>query len=374
MNTFKKIDCFAFGLAIFAMFFGAGNIIFPLVIGQGALDKTPWELLGFLFTAVAIPFIGLLAMFRYKGKITLFFSRLGKIPGLIVACLVISLLGPFGAAPRCIALMHSTLSLSFPALPQVFFSIGICALIFLFSFRENRLIKVLGYILSPLMVALLIFIIIKGFLLAPEVGLNSINQSNAFHFWNGLTAGYNTMDLLAAFFFAPIVISSLGDTGKVQNLNRFILLASLIGAFLLALVYTGFSYLAYFYAPHLSGVASDQFLGAIAIQILGPRAGVFIGLLVAFACLTTAIALIAAFTSFIEKEIMKEKVGYVPILIVSLLITCGVATLEFQGIARLLSPVLQVFYPALILLSFYNLMKPSLNFPLKTTTTKVDVK
>lgn len=360
MNTLKKFDCFAFGLAIFSMFFGAGNIIFPLALGQITLDKTAWGLSGFLLTAVAMPFIGLLAMFRCHGKIKPFFSRLGKIPGLVLATLVISLLGPFGATPRCIALMHSTLSLSFSDIPLILFSMGTCGIIFLFSFRENRLIKLLGYVLSPLMIAFLIFIIIKGFIWAPEAVLVSANLSNISHFWKGLTEGYNTMDLLAAFFFAPIVISSLATSEKDQNLNRFVLIASAIGATLLALVYMGFCYLAYLYAPQLAGVANDQLLGAIAIKILGPYAGIIVGLTVTFACLTTAIALIAAFASFVEKEILREKVGYIPILIVSLLITFAVTTLEFQGIARLLNPILEVCYPALILLTLYNLFQPSL--------------
>lgn len=356
MNTLKKMDYFAFGLAIFAMFFGAGNIIFPLALGQIALDKTPWGLSGFVLTAVAMPFMGLLAMFRYQGKIRCFFSPLGRIPGLALATLVISLLGPFGAAPRCIALTHSTLSLSFPDLPLPLFSIGACGLIFLFSYRENRLLKLLGYILSPLMVALLIFIVIKGFIDAPEATLVSANLSSISHFWNGLTEGYNTMDLLAAFFFAPVVISSLGNSKKDQDLSRFVLIASAIGAFLLAAVYIGFCYLAYLYAPLLAGIPNDQLLGAIAIKILGPYAGIIVGLTVTFACLTTAIALIAAFANFVEKEILREKVGYIPILIGSLLMTFAVTTLEFQGIARLLNPVLEVCYPALILLTFYNLI------------------
>lgn len=361
MNTLKKFDCFAFGLAIFAMFFGAGNIIFPLALGQTALDKTPWGLSGLLLTAVVMPFIGLLAMFRYQGQVRLFFSRLGKIPGLVIATLIISLLGPFGAAPRCIALAHSTLSLSFPSIPLMLFSISTCALIFLFSYRENRLLKLLGYVLSPLKITLLVLVIIKGFMEAPEATLVSTNLSEISHFWNGLTEGYNTMDLLAAFFFAPIVISSLGTQEKNKNLNHFVLIASVVGASLLALIYIGFCYLAYFYAPQLAGIPNDKILGTIALKILGPYAGLVVSLTVTFACLTTAIALIAAFASFIQKEILREKIGYVPILIISLLMTFAVTTLEFQGIARLLNPVLEVCYPALILLTFYNLFKPSLN-------------
>jgi len=361
MNLLKKFDCLAFGLAIFAMFFGAGNIIFPLALGQTALDKSPWGLSGFLLTAVAVPFMGLLAILRYKGNIQLFFSRLGKIPGFIIATFVVCLIGPFGGAPRCIALMHSTLSLSFPGLPLLLFSISTCGLIFLFTFKESRSIKLLGYVLSPLMIILLTLIVIKGFIGAPETLLASTNLSNISHVWKGLREGYNTMDLLATFFFAQIVISSLGNSEKDQNLNRFVFMASVIGASVLALVYIAFCYLAYLYAPQLAGITNDQLLGAIAIKILGANAGIIVGLTVTFACLTTAIALIAAFATYFKKEIFREKVGYVPILIVSLLVTFAITTLEFKGIARLLNPVLEVFYPVLILLTFYNLFKPTLN-------------
>ena len=225
----------------------------------------------------------------------------------------------------------------------------------------DRLLKLLGYVLSPLKITLLVLVIIKGFMEAPEATLASTNLSEISHFWNGLTEGYNTMDLLAAFFFAPIVISSLGTQEKNKNLNRFVLIASVIGASLLALIYIGFCYLAYFYAPQLTGIPNDKILGTIALKILGPYAGLVVSLTVTFACLTTAIALIAAFASFIQKEILREKIGYVPILISSLLMTFAVTTLEFQGIARLLNPVLEICYPVLILLTFYNLFKPSLN-------------
>jgi branched-chain amino acid:cation transporter, LIVCS family len=358
MNTFKKFDCFAAGLAIFAMFFGAGNIIFPLALGQTALDKTPWGLSGLLLTAVAMPFIGLLAMFRYQGKVQLFFSRLGKIPGLILASLIIFLLGPFGAAPRCLALAHSTLSLSFPDIPLVLFSAIACLCILLFTYRENRLLKLLGYCLSPLKITLLVLVIIKGFIEAPEATLQSTNLSHISHFWNGLTDGYNTMDLLAAFFFAPIVISSMRSSSGEENSSRFVFIASAIGAFLLAMVYTGFCYLAYLYASQLEGIPNEQLLGAIAIKILGSYAGLIVGLTVTFACLTTAIALIAAFARFMEKEVLKERFGYMPILIISLLMTFAVTTLEFQGIARFLNPILEICYPALIVLTFYNLLMP----------------
>ncbi len=356
MNTLKKIDCFTAGLAIFAMFFGAGNIIFPLALGKYALNQTPWALSGLLLTAVAMPFAGLLAMLRYRGQIRLFFGRFGKIPGLLIASLTIALLGPFGAAPRCITLAYSTLSLSLPGIPLILFSGIACSLILCFVYRENRLLQLLGYVLSPFKIILLIWIIIKGFMEVPETTLVSLNPAEISHFWHGLTEGYNTMDLLAAFFFAPIIISSLNRPEK--DFNRFVLKASAIGAFLLASIYVGFCYLAYFYASELQDIPSDGLLGAIAIKVLGQHAGLIVSLTVVIACLSTAIALIAAFANFMEKEILKGKIGHVPILIVSLLMTFAVTTLKFQGIAHFLNPILQLCYPALILLTFYNLLMP----------------
>ncbi len=358
MTTLKKIDYFTAGLAIFAMFFGAGNIIFPLALGQHALDKTPWALSGLLLTGVAMPFAGLLAMFQYGGHLRLFFGRFGKIPGFCIASLTIALLGPFGAAPRCIALAYSTISTSLPEIPLILFSSIACVLIFLFAYRENRLLKLIGYFLSPFKVTLLVLIIVKGFIEAPEVALVCANTSEISHFWHGLTEGYNTMDLLAAFFFAPIIISSLDRPEKDKDFNHFVLKASAVGAFLLAIIYVGFCYLAYIYAPELEGIPNDRLLGAIAIKILGQHAGLIVSLTVTVACLTTAIALIAAFTSFMQKEVCREKVGHVPILIISLLMTFALTTLEFQGIARFLNPILEICYPSLILLTFYNLAMP----------------
>ena len=359
MKPLKKMDCFTAGLAIFAMFFGAGNIIFPLALGQYALDKTPWALLGLLLTAVAMPFAGLLAMFRYRGHIRLFFGRFGKISGFCIASLTIALLGPFGAAPRCIILAYSTISTSLRGIPLILFSAVSCALIFFFAYRENRLLKLLGYVLSPFKVTLLILIIVKGFMDAQEATFVSVNTSEVSYFWHGLTEGYNTMDLLAAFFFAPIILSSLGRPENDKDFNRFVLKASAVGAFLLAIIYVGFCYLAYLYAPMLKDIPNDRLLGAIAIKILGQHAGLIVSLTVTVACLTTAIALIAAFTSFMQKEVFRERVGYVPILIGSLLMTFALTTLEFQGIARFLNPVLEICYPALILLTFYNLLMPA---------------
>jgi branched-chain amino acid:cation transporter, LIVCS family len=360
MPKTKFFDLLATGLAIFAMFFGAGNIIFPLVLGQQLVAQLPLAILGLLLTAVLIPFSGLLTMFFYHGNIRAFFGRLGEKKGLCLALCVISLLGPFGSTPRCIALALSTFRLSFADLNPYLFNAIACLCLFIMSYKKQRLLAILGYFLTPILVVLLAFIIVKGFWAAPLS--NSIMESHPTldSLWIGLKEGYNTMDLLAAFFFAPVILSAAQL--KIEKLNsgerfQFILKASAIGAGLLSLVYICFYYLAASYASSLQGLPADQLLGRIALHILGPYAGLVVCLTVVLACLTTAIALITAFSGFIHREIFKEKSHETIVLLGSVLITYGMACFEFQGISKFLGPILEVSYPVLILLTAYNLIE-----------------
>ena len=101
------------GFAMFSMFFGAGNITFPLIIGQTVEDGLVWALLGLILTAVLIPFSGLMSITLFEGDYESFFSRIGRIPGMSVIIMLICLIGPFGGIPRCITLTYSTLKVYF---------------------------------------------------------------------------------------------------------------------------------------------------------------------------------------------------------------------------------------------------------------------
>src|SRR3984893_3016927 len=104
MQNQGKSNTIATGLVMFTMFFGAGNVVFPLALGQYAQDKNFYAILGLLITAVGVPFLGLIAMTLFNGDYKSFFDRIGKIPGFIVAAVILGLIGPFGAIPRCVAL------------------------------------------------------------------------------------------------------------------------------------------------------------------------------------------------------------------------------------------------------------------------------
>jgi branched-chain amino acid:cation transporter, LIVCS family len=256
MDATRKISSFAVGMAIFAMFFGAGNIVFPLALGQFALDKTPLALVGLLISAVLMPFLGLLTMFLYQGNVAHFFGRLGKIPGLILSFVTIALLGPLGCIPRSITVAYSTFSVSYEGVPIVLFSIIFCVSIFIFVFNKGKLLSIIGYILSPFKISLLVSLIFLGYVTAPEMFTLQAEQSDGALFIHALKEGYNTMDLLGAFFFAPVL-----DKGY----NKFILQACGVGAFLLSAIYIGFCFLAYIYASELVGIPIENLLGAISL-------------------------------------------------------------------------------------------------------------
>lgn len=366
MESKVKSNTLATGLAMFSMFFGAGNVVFPLSLGQWAQSQNIFAIMGLLITSVGVPILGLVSMSLFNGNYKHFFERLGKIPGWILTVCIISLIGPFGAIPRCIALAYSTIKLSLPGLNLPFFSFVSCIAIYLFTFRKNKILDVLGYFLTPFLLISLVLIIVVGFIISPTAPISTHQPGETF--LHGLLTGYQTLDLLGAFFFASVALACLekdvdpNDTKTFKKLIFLTLKAGGIAAALLAIIYVGFSYVAAFNSLALEGVPPDELIGVISHQVLGPLGGLVASIAVVLATLTTAIALSAVFAEFLHYDVTKEKIGYQASLIITLILSFAISTLNFNGIALLLVPILQVCYPALILLSILNIAHKLFHF------------
>ncbi|HXF29491.1 MAG TPA: branched-chain amino acid transport system II carrier protein, partial [Chlamydiales bacterium] len=356
MNIFaKRLQIISVGFAMFSMFFGAGNVVFPLIVGTLAQDRALYALLGLVITAVGVPFLGLFGMTLFEGDYRAFFARLGKWPGFLIILVIMGLIGPFGAIPRCITLSYSTVKLFFGETPLLIFSVVSCVLIFLLTVKKSRITDVLGYILTPLLLVSLAVIIIKGALIHPEPSTGEM-ESNMQSFLNGLLYGYHTMDLLGAFFFCAVVIDALKALGKShRSIHHNTYLASTVGAGLLAAVYVGMCFVAAMHSMDLTEVPADQLLGKLALSVLGPYAGVITCTAVALACLTTAIALSAVFAEFVHNDIVQDRLNYEWSLAATLVVTFVISTLEFNGILLFLAPIVQVIYPALVMLCIVNI-------------------
>lgn len=353
------------GFAMFAMFFGAGNVIFPLIVGQAVGGHISYALLGLLLTAVVMPFSGLLAITLFEGDYVAFFQRMGKWPGFFMSLVAVSLIGPFGGIPRCISLTYSSLKFYIPEVPLIPFSIGACFLIFLCTFKKHKIIDLLGMVLTPLLLIFLGIIVVKGVFLS-QGGSPFPSPMGKGAFFYGLKEGYNTLDLIAAFFFSSIICSRLKkEIGEETRGNKLFLKtffkSASLGALLLGVIYIGFGTVASLYGGVLSDIPPDQLLSSIGFMILGPYAGFVICMAVALSCLTTAIALSVVSAEFIQKVLVKEAISYKQSLYIVLILTGLISMLEFSGIVRLLAPILQICYPALIGLSILNALHKTLN-------------
>lgn len=359
MSHTKKATIIATGLAMFSMFFGAGNVVFPLALGQLAQDQNFYAIIGLLVSAVGVPFLGLAAMTLFDGDYKEFFARIGKVPGFLFVLLLMGLIGPFGAIPRCVALSYSTAKTFLPGVSLLMFSLFSCVLIWLFTFRKNSIIDTLGYFLTPVLLASLGIIIAKSFMTDTVSPTNTMGSSELF--WHGLHEGYQFMDLPGALFFSSMIIACMRATivpteNKTWNIIMTTLKSSIIGASLLSLVYIGLSYAASIHSDMLAGIPVDELVSTLAIHIVGPSAAIVACIAVASACLTTAIALAAVFAEFIHNDLTMGKLNYQLSLLLTLVITFFVSTLNFMGIKAFLVPILIAVYPALITLSIMNLL------------------
>ncbi|MFA6915718.1 MAG: branched-chain amino acid transport system II carrier protein [Parachlamydiales bacterium] len=360
MRNPQQTIILATGFAMFSMFFGAGNIVFPLAMGQHTESMIPFAFMGLLITAVGVPFMGLIAMTLYDGDYKEFFARLGIWPGFVLSAIIMGLIGPFGAIPRCITLAYSTAHMYFPGISLPVFSIISCCAIFSLTYKKNKLLDILGYVLTPFLLLTLTIIIVKGLLESQHMPQSTFSPLPVFFY--GFNEGYKTMDLLGAFFFSSVVIAGLKNdlnaTSSKQDSSALIkvaIKASVLGAILLAIVYAGFSAIAAYNGSLLEPLPKDEMIGVLSRNILGQYAGFIATVCVALATLTTAMALSSVFAEFLHKDVALGKIGYIPSLLVTLVIAFFVSTLHFTGIAQFLEPILQVCYPSMIVLSAANL-------------------
>jgi branched-chain amino acid:cation transporter, LIVCS family len=358
MEQSGKLSIWSTGFAIFAMFFGAGNVVFPLVLGLQTLNFSTWGLMGLILTAVVVPLAGLFAMLLFDGDYRSFFDRIGGRFGFLIIFVILAVIGPLAGVPRCIAISFSTLQAAGVSMGGewglFFFSILNALLLFLCAWRPHKIVDLIGKVLTPILLISLAVIIVKGLWVLPALKASALSRWSSFSL--GFQEGYNTLDLVAAFFFSSVVLLGLKEhTACKKTQMRATLMGGGIAAMLLSVVYIAFCLLAAGYGPDLQGVAGHELLGALAQKILGPYAGLIVGSTVFFACFTTEIALVTVFARFLMEILPEKYQNYTQCLGVASIISFLMSNLNFTGISYFLGPVIQLAYPALILLTVVNI-------------------
>lgn len=362
------------GLAIFAMFFGAGNLIYPLAVGIASGDLLPYGLAGFLITAVCMPLAGLVVMILFDGDYKAFFNRLGRLPGsfLIFCCMMT--IGPVIAIPRIVTLSHTMIA---PLLPLPFlqeinswssavFAVLFLGATFLAAYKENRIITILGNFISPLKLTALAITIIKGALMAGTMSAVAFSAREVFSC--GFVRGYETLDLLGSIFFSSIIISLLRrrfigtNQASHKHLALLGLQAGLLGVGLLAVVYAGMSLLGAKHGTGLMCANAGELFRLILIKVLGFYGAALIAAAVTVACLSTSIALGAVFGEYLHHL----TAGYLPFTWALFVGLVSCLPLSIFGLNTVLvlagGPLLYVGYPVLIVLTICNIAYKLIGF------------
>ena len=357
-NTVR--DIIVVGFALFSMFFGAGNVVFPPYLG---MESGPQWLLGFsayFIADIGLALLGVFALLRVGSSeaVTL---RLGKIPAELLMCAIILCIGPMVAIPRTSATtFEMAIVPNIPGVSPVLFSVLFFALILALCIKESAVVDIVGKVLTPLLLVGLFAIIIKG-IVTPLGEIAALPQiANAAV--TGIKAGYQTMDALAALPFGIIVLQSVTAKGYDSGRKQFRVVggAAVLAGVLLLCVYMGLAYLgATVSAQYTSDIGRAQLIMALVEALMGKVGVILFGVVVGLACVTTAIALTSSAAAYFA-ELCRGKVSYKVFVIAICVFSAVVSNLGLDRIVAVAAPVLDVIYPPTLVLIFISLLAPRL--------------
>lgn len=358
MKVLKGQDILALGFMTFALFVGAGNIIFPPIVGLQAGPHVWMAALGFLVTAVGLPVVTVIALAKVGGAMDALSSPIGKVAGTILAAVCYLSVGPLFATPR-------TATVSFEVglapltgespLALFLYSLVYFVLVFWISLYPGRLLDTVGRFLAPLKIIALAILGIAAFVLpAGEVGVAEPAYVAA-PFSQGFINGYLTMDTLGALVFGIVIVNAIRSRGveSPRLITRYAIIAGLIAGVGLALVYISLFRL----GSDSHAVAAGATNGAAVLHAyvqhtFGTLGSSFLAVLISLACLVTAVGLTCACAEYFSRVL---PLSYKTLVILLAAFSLLVSNLGLTKLIQFSIPVLTAIYPpciALVALSF----------------------
>ncbi len=356
----KQKDILVIGFALFAMFFGAGNLIFPPYLG--VLSGTSWTVgfTGFIIADVGLALLAILASAKCDGDINRVIVRSGKRLSLVLATAIMVCLGPLLAIPRTGATTFEMgMQPIFNGFNPVVFSILFFGLTLVLTIKPSKVVDIIGQYLTPVLLVALIVLIIKG-IISPLGDLSQAAKIDGV-FAEGISQGYQTMDPLGALALSAVVILSLGQKGYTEQYQKIklTLQSGMVAAVALIIIYGGLTFLGFtvagqFVGVDLKNINQTALIVSITEQLLGQPGKVVLAMIVGLACLTTAIGLTSATAQYFTK-ISKGRIKYETIVVIVCVFSAVVSNFGVSTIISFSSPILSIIYPATIVLVLLTL-------------------
>ncbi|WP_439234444.1 branched-chain amino acid transport system II carrier protein [Lonepinella koalarum] len=369
-------NTFIVGFMLFAIFFGAGNLIFPPKLGLESGEHIWLSALGFIVTGVGLPLLGIIVSAFYSGGYSKALKQIHPWFSLFFLSAIYLSIGPFLAIPRTAATSFEIALQPFlqgeTEIPQLIFTSLFFILSLWLALSPSKMVERVGSILTPALLISIAALVIKAVFALSDINYVTSATTTESMFFKGFVSGYLTMDALASVAFSVIVISAIQSKGVNQKqLVQQTIYAGIIAAGALALIYLSLAWIGS--KSHLSEQAlayvqernldmGTYLLNDIAQQTFGELGRMILGIIVTLACLTTSIGLIVSVSEYFYE--IYHKISY---KIYALFFTVISFIIANQGLSTVLSksvPVLLVLYPiaiTVILLMFINIF---INLPL----------
>lgn len=365
MQSLSVKNTIFIGLMLFALFFGAGNLIFPPLLGQQAGENLWSAIGGFLITGVGLPLLGIIAIARSGGDLQMLANKVHPFFGLAFAFILYLAIGPFFGIPRTGTVAYEIGMI--PFLPEHVAGQRLTLFLYLavyftltawLSMNPSKLVDRIGKILTPGLIIIIAVLVLKSFITPMGSFPPPIPEFEKNPFFSGFIEGYLTMDTIAALVFGLIVVSAVRDQGitNTKSLTVACVRAGLLAALGLGLVYLSLAWLG---ATSVEEIGVKENGGAIlaeaAASLYGASGTVILALAITFACLTTSIGLVSACAKYFSELI--PRISYQSFVIILVIFSTIIAT---NGLTKLISlslPVLIIIYPlaiVLIILSFLD--------------------
>ncbi|RLD29894.1 MAG: branched-chain amino acid transport system II carrier protein [Bacteroidetes bacterium] len=352
----KTKETFVFGFALFAAFFGAGNLILPPFLGFNSGSDWWLVALGFIISATLIPLLALFAHARLQGTMLDFGNKVSPLFSLIFCVCVYAIVIAL-PCPRTAAVTHEMAIQPFFGSSSLLTSSIYFGLAFLFVMNRNNVLQILGKYLTPFIVLILLTIIVVG-IFSPVGAMNPTTFQSPII--SGLLEGYQTYDALAGLLTGGIVIISINKLKiNISSEEKKIMIAksgfiAMLGLFL---IYAGLIAVGALYNSQFgSDITRTELLSGLSLKTLGNVGTTFLSVLVALACFSTAVAIIVGTADFFKGLFNNSKKAYLITAIVSCLLGVLVGQMDVHYIIDVALPVLMFIYPITIVLILLNVI------------------
>ena len=350
----KLLDIIIIGFALFAIFFGAGNLIFPPYLGVTAGENWGIATLAFLISDPLLSVVAVMVVATLGGSALNVGRRVHPIFASVLGAICVLLIGPIFAVPRTGAFTHEIFVHSyFPDAPQWITSLVFFGIVLWITYNENSVMDAIGKYLTPVLLIIL-FLIFVGAVLQPNASFAETDSTGLFA--RGFKEGYQTMDVLGAPLLAGVVMKDIARRGYLNKKDQFRMMfgVGIVAFVLLALVYSTLAYSGASMSTVIDPTTQrTAILATIVKNLLGSWGQLAMGLAVCFACLTTAIGLTSTCGQYFE-EVSKGKIPYKKAILVTVAVEFIISLVGVDSLINLAVPVLTFIFPIMIALILFS--------------------